>query len=253
MQETKELDLVTLCKMLIKHMRLIIIFVLLFGMASFAITKFLIHPQYTASVSIYVNNSRDTTTDRINSTDLTASQQLVNTYITIIKSESVIGQVIEASQLPYTVKDVQKMMTASAIDNTEIFRVNIENTNPENARLLANTIADVAPRIIMDYVEGSSVKVVDYAKLPHAPSSPSVVKNTLIGVLLGIILSIGLSLMLEMFNNRITSEEDLDTMFSIPVLGVIPEFLSHDKKYGSYEYGGYGYGHSAKKTKRGDE
>ncbi len=245
-QEEKEIDLLALCKMLLKHIKLIIILALICGIGTFSATKFLMTPQYTASVSIYVNNTKDVTTDRINSTDLTASQQLVNTYITIIKSNMVVEQVVEAAKLPYTIEEVKNMMTASAVDGTEIFSVNIQNADPEVACKLVNTFADVAPQIIMDYVEGSSVKVVDYAKVPTAPSSPNTTKNTAIGILIGLVLGIGISLIMELANNYIHSEEELEQLYAYPVLGVVPDFESADqaKGYKKYDYRYYPSGHT---------
>ena len=178
MQLGEELDLGKIVEILLGKIKFIIIFTIICGLASFSITHFLITPKYTASVSIYVNNTKGIQSNKIETTDLTASQQLVNTYIEIIKSESFLEKVRSASGFSYSVKEIRNMMKANAVSETEIFQVSIENSDPKVAQKLANTVAKVAPHDITNFIEGSSVKIVDYAKLPTVPSSPNTLANT---------------------------------------------------------------------------
>ena len=53
-------------------------------------------PQYRASSSIYVNNSRGAEDmDYLSSSDLNAAQRLVNTYVSIAKSDRVLDKIAE--------------------------------------------------------------------------------------------------------------------------------------------------------------
>jgi len=238
MQVGEELDLKRLIEILLKKIKLIIIITLICGIATFIVTRLFITPMYTATASIYVNNTKGMQSNRIDTADLSAAQQLVNTYIEIIKSDSVLGKVSSASGLGYSVKDIRKMMKASAVSETEIFQVAIENAEPEIAVKLVNTIAKVAPENISRFVEGSSVKIIDYAKIPTVPSSPNTLRNTIIGFLLGLVLSVAIVLLMELLDVRIKSAEDLEHAFNIPVLGVIPDFNisnQNTKGYGYYE------------------
>ena len=210
MQVGEELDLKRLIEILLKKIKLIIIITLICGIATFIVTRLFITPMYTATASIYVNNTKGMQSNRIDTADLSAAQQLVNTYIEIIKSDSVLGKVSSASGLGYSVKDIRKMMKASAVSETEIFQVAIENAEPEIAVKLVNTIAKVAPENISRFVEGSSVKIIDYAKIPTVPSSPNTLRNTIIGFLLGLVLSVAIVLLMELLDVRIKSEEDLE-------------------------------------------
>ena len=53
------------------------------------------------------------------------------------------------------------MITASAVNGTEIFEIVVTNPDNQKAELIANTIADVLPKKIANIVEGSSVRIVD--------------------------------------------------------------------------------------------
>lgn len=235
------IDLLKIVKLLWRKAWLIALIGILAAGAALAGTVFLIAPQYTATVTMYVNNynNKDSSTT-ITSGDLTASAKLVDTYIAIIKSNTLLNEVAEEARVSYSAGQLEKMITASAVDSTEVFDVNVTCYSAAEATRIANAIATVSPEHIADIVEGSSVKVIDLAEVPENPSSPSYKKNTAIGLLLGIVVAVALILIREMLDTRIKSEEDLKE-WELPVLGVIPDLGTAGKK------GGYGYGYGGRR------
>ncbi|NLH00909.1 MAG: hypothetical protein GX488_03220, partial [Clostridiales bacterium] len=64
----------------------------IFGAVSFYATKFIVAPKYSASVRLYVNNKTEDS-GTLTPGDLSAAKSLVDTYITIIESDSVIDEI----------------------------------------------------------------------------------------------------------------------------------------------------------------
>jgi len=230
------------------HIKMIIGITFLTGLLAFTISQFFITPQYEASVKLFVNNSRAGQTDTTSISDLNASERLVNTYMEIVKSNTVLGKVANkvaaSDNLVYSLENLKKMVSTQAVKNTEIFYVKVTSENPEHAQLLANQIAADAPVEIMDFVEATSVKVIDNASLPTRPATPNVKLNTAVGLLLGLVLSVLLVLLLDMLDVTIRAEEDLKNLTGLPVLGVIPciEVLNTKGKGKQNGFGGkYGY------------
>jgi polysaccharide biosynthesis transport protein len=58
---------------------------------------------------------------------------------------------------------------------------------------------------------------------PTSPSSPKTSRNTLIGGVLGLLVGLGLAFALERLDRRIKGPEDLETIYRLPMLGVVPE------------------------------
>ena len=240
-KEVEEIDLLRLALALWHKLWLLVLAGVICAGIAFGYTKLFITPLFRTSVTIYVNNMKHTTTDSVTTSDLSASQQLVNTYVNILSSDAVLEKVIEEGQYDLTAQNIRDMMSASAVNNTEIFRVYITSADPQLAADLANTIAQVAPAEIAEIVEGSSVKIVDYAKVPTQKSSPSTMKNTMMGGLIGLVLAAGVIVLIELFDTRIKSEEDLDRLFpDLPILGVIPDLMQVSSSDDTYGYG-YAY------------
>ena len=214
MTETNEsfdtIDLVELFGLLLRRIWTIILAALIAGSLAFGYTYFFVTPLYKASTLLYVNNSDisvGSSSFSITTGDLNAAQKLVDTYVVILKSRTVLNEVIEKADVNYTYGQLSGMITAGAVNSTEVLRIVVTCPNPAEAERIANTIAEILPERIPDIVNGSDVRIVDYAVVPSARSSPSFTKNTAIGVLVGAILSVAAIVLTYYFDGL--SESDI--------------------------------------------
>lgn len=236
MEQVVELDLKQLFRACVKKAWLIALSAVVVGALVYICTVFFVTPKYVASASFYVNNSRASGSEKITSSDLATSQQLVMTYVNIIKSNTVLEKVIEEGQLDMTPDGIRGMMAAESVDETELFKVLITHPDPYLAAHVANTIAEVAPAEISNIMVGSTTKVLDWAKIPTKPSSPNTTTNAIIGVLAGAVLAVAFVVVQTLLDVRVKSEEDLAAISEIPVLGVIPDFFDENRSgYSAYK------------------
>jgi succinoglycan biosynthesis transport protein ExoP len=68
-----------------------------------------------------------------------------------------------------------------------------------------------------------SVQVAQEALVPSSPSSPAVRRNTILGAILGLLLGLGVASLLERLDRRIREPKDLETIYRLPILGVVPK------------------------------
>ena len=235
MEVSREINLKELFSALLRKWWLIVICTVLAGVLAFVYTDQFVTPLYQAKVTFYVNNTRSTTTTAgISSSDLATSQRLVLTYLNILKSDTILEKVADTVEENVTASQIRGMITAEALDETEVFVVKISHANPYTAANIANAIAKVAPANLEQIIDGSSTKIVDYAKVPAAPYSPNKTRNAIIGVAVGAVVAIAFAVLQVLLDVRVKSEEDLRQLSSAPVLGVIPDLTSEQKD-------GYGY------------
>ncbi len=258
-------DVITI---ILKRLWLIILLALVGGIISFSYSQYVLPKKYTSKITLYVYNSKEGQVNQ-NINDFNLSARLVDTYMVILKSETVLQTVsskISKLGLNYTVNEIRDMITADVLQDTEVFEVKISAGNPEDAKIIADAIEQVAPPEIIRVVRAGAVETVDKATLPTTHSSPNIPQNTIIGVVIGVVLACALAFVFELMNTSIKSKEDLAEQYKLPVLTVIPNlygetkshrnFRYYSRKYYSYDYGydyGYGYSSHSEEEKGGKE
>ena len=234
-----------------RAMVVILVSVLCAAIAAGATYGFLT-PKYQSSAVFYVNNSNantGNTNQSMNSNDLVTSRGLVDSYIVILRTRETLNAVIEHVGLDMKYGQIKGMITAGAVNETEMFRVTVTSPDPEQAASIANAIAYVLPKQISNIIDGTSAKIVEYAEVPTAPSSPSYVMNTAIGFVAGFLLCAGMITMKEIFDTIIHSEEDISQICEYPVLSLVPDMQAGGKQGMTYaSYAGSAYKKKKKKS-----
>lgn len=254
--EEGSIDLMELARALWKNILLIALAAVLVGSAAFAHTAFRVAPQYQATTSLYVNSSSfrvGTTSYSVSRAEMSASNSLVSVYLYILKSRTTMEEVIEAADLAYSPEQLSGMISAKGVSDTAAIEITVTSGNPAEAELIANTIAKILPIRITDIVEGSSVRIVDYAIIPSARSGPNIVQKTIQGILTGAVLGAAVVIVFSLLNSRsrevVKSADDLQAMYpDMMVLAMIPDMSMSEKKKGYYAY----YGGVNAKKKEGE-
>ena len=195
----------------------------------FGVSKFLITPQYEASALMIVNTRQDTTSN-VTSDQINSATKLVSTYSIIIKSDTVLQQVIDNLGLSLTYEKLAERVTVSAVDDTQVMKVTVRSDNPEWARQVCEQITQISPDVILEAVEAGSVKVISNASISPEPVSPNVSRNTALGAVAGLVISVGIVFLMVLLDNKINNEEDVSKYLDLTVVGVIPEYEGGKRK-----------------------
>lgn len=221
-RETIEIDLKRLLSVLWSRAWIILLVSALAGGLSYGYARFFIAPTYAASTRLYVNNNY-VDSPGFSSSQITAAQDLANTYMVILESRSVLEKVRDKTNLGYTYGQLKGMISAYSVDETEVFEVKVTCGDYRHAAVIANAVADVLPDKIATVVEGSSVRVVDYAVENSNPVGPNYQSFLLLGAVSGFSLCAMILTVLELLDTTIYSEEYLvQTYEALPLLTVIP-------------------------------
>ena len=238
--EGLEIDLQKLILAYLHKWWLILLCGIILAAGAWIYTANCITPMYRAEVSVYVNNIRSNQQiDYLSESNLAASQRLVNTYMNIVKSDRVLNQVSNSLDGEYTVADLRKMLSCAQVEETEIFKIYISHPNPLESERIANLMAEIAPEDISSLIEGSSARIIDYAKTPEKPFTPSYKKNVFLGGMIGCFLAAAYVTLQYLLDVRIKDDEDLAAIAEYPILGQIPVITA--KSTSSKKKHGYGY------------
>lgn len=244
-QDEIELDVGKLAHALWDRALIIVLVAVLCAAAAFSLTVSFIAPKYSASALLYVNSSNlslANTKVSISTQDLTAAKSLVETYIVILKTRTTLEEVAEVSGLDYSYGQLESMISAGPVNNTEVFSVTVTCENSSHAEILANTIAQLLPNRIASIVEGSSARIVDSAIENTTSVSPDYKKNALFGFAGGFLVSSFIVLLLAMMDDKVRELESASAKYQLPILAVIPDLNSNGS--------GSDYGKSVRSNER---
>ncbi len=221
--QEKEIDLRILWNLLRRNLTALIAAALIFAVGAFIISKVFMTKQYEANATLIVNNLSDDK-NTINTSELQAARNLADVYSIIIKSDTILQDVIDNLKLSITYDQLRDMVSVSSVNATQVINITVTNTDPKKAKAIVSEIVKIAPPIIKDRVEAGSVEIISEAKISNNgnPVSPKTARNTAIGGLVGLILMFAVVLIKELLNNTFKTEEDITEKLNMPLLGVIP-------------------------------
>ncbi|MBB6454524.1 capsular polysaccharide biosynthesis protein [Salirhabdus euzebyi] len=218
--------------------RLLLILSLMFGATAIAaiLSYFYLTPIYQSSSQFIVNQQSQDPNVTYNVNDIRTNVELINTYNVIIKSSAILGQVIEELDLDMTVSQLDSQIQVSSAQNSQVVNVVVQDSNPQQATDIANTVVRVFQNeipILMNLNKNvNNVHILTEAETPTNPSpvKPNPKLNMAIAFVLGAMVGVGLAFLLEFLDNTIKSEQDVEKHLGLPVLGVVTRMSDDDFK-----------------------
>ena len=221
-QETFEIDVFQLVKVLWKRKFLIVLAALVAGLAAFAYSSFVIQPQYTSTTRIYVVNRNQADKPGLTNQDLQAGSYLVKDYREIILSQDVLEKVVADQNLTMDAKTLGRKVSVTVPADTRIVSISVRDGKPEEASRIANALREVAAQKIISVTRVSDVTTLEEARPATSPSSPNIRRNTMMATIAGVGFVTVIVLLVELLDDRVKRPEDIEEVMHISLLGVIP-------------------------------
>lgn len=221
----KEISLFDLFNMCLRNKVLIAVLVVVFTVVTFLYTTLLVAPTYTAKGTLYVTIDNNYSAQaNVNINDIMAAQELTNTYLTILSSNTFMKTISAECGLGYTFEDIKAMARLFAEEDSEIIQVTATTYDPHHSAIIVNTILSNAQSEISRLVVGGSAKIIDHPEIPKTKSSPSVSKNCIFAIVMAIALGCVINFIRAYFDDSIDNVEELAEKLEIPLLAEIPVY-----------------------------
>ena len=174
---------------------------------------------------LYIWQDTQNGQDAVNYSDLQLFTQLVNGYQELARSRYVTGIVAEELGLPESSNArLRSLINVGNRANTRHLTITVRDTDPVFAAALANKVADVFARVVVEKMGAGQVNIIDMAIEPNEPSSPNKPMNLAIGLLLGIMLGVGVIMLIEFLDTTVKNNEDVERLTGYTLLGIVPQF-----------------------------
>ena len=195
-----------------------IIAVVVSGVISF----FMLNPMYEAKSTLIVNTEKNEETQMITGDQFSVTQKLAVTYGEIIKSRTVLDEVIQNLKLDDKYEGLVNNVTVSPVKDTQIISISVQDTNKEKARDIANEIPKVFKKEAERITKANDIQVIDKAILPQSPIGPNKKMNMAIAAVIGGMIGLFVVFFIEYLDNKLKTPQDIEKHLGLPILGVVP-------------------------------
>ncbi len=229
------LDMMELIQVLWKNKWIIFAFAAVAIIFSFVKVTYFTQDRYTANGILYVSN-KSTDTDmeisKITQSDINSSRTLGTTYIEVLKTRSFLTDVglmayrgnqtlKERTSKRYTYGEIRRMLSVTAINETELLNISITAASPDDANILVQEILDLAPEKLTGIFKSGEVEIVDNPVKPTAPVNKGGTRKMLTSAFVGIVVGAALVFVLNFFDTKVRKSEDVAKRYNVSVLGEI--------------------------------
>lgn len=227
----EEIDLKELFNIFWSRKIFIIITTIVFALIGILYSKYFIKPDYKAmSTLVLTKDASDEET--ITQTEVALNQKLVATYTELIRTNSVLRQVISNLQIDVTEEELRNNVNVTLVTNSQLIEISVTNEDPKIAQSLTNEITKVFIERVKEIYKMDNINIVDEAKVPNLPYNINHKKNLLMFAAVGLMLSGGIAFALSLFDTTIKNAEEAEKRLNLNVLASIPNYNYDTKKKG---------------------
>lgn len=231
----EEIDLIELLNMVWKKKGIIIIVTIIFGLIGALYSLQYKVPKYKSSTTLLLAQNdvsgNNEMTNEITQTDITLNQKLVSTYGVLVKSKTVLSQVLEnLNMTSMKEEELKQDISVSAVEDTQVIEITYTNKDARVAYLVANELSTVFCNKVAEIYNINNVYIIDKAELADEPYNMNVVKDILVFIVIGILISCIIIFIISLLDTTVKTPEDIERNTRLVVLAQIPEIKSGRKK-----------------------
>jgi capsular polysaccharide biosynthesis protein len=198
------------------------------GAAAFGFySKLILTPKYASTAMMYILSKETTLTSLA---DLQIGSQLTKDYKVMVTSRPVLEKVIVDLDLDCDYEELREDLVIDNPKDTRILSISTENSDPQLAADIVNTVADRSSEYIGEIMEMVPPKMVEEGIAATVPVSPKILKNAVIGGIIGILLVCGIVALRVIMNDTIRTEEDITKYLNISTLAEVPASRKNEGK-----------------------
>lgn len=202
-------------------------------------------PMYQTSTRIRINSGKNNPDGGFSPQYTALNQNIANSYGHLATSKNALNEIVSTLGIGES-GDILKgsIVVTPQESNAEFIDVSVTYSDANIAQSIADLVPTAFNNELKRVVNLDCIEVVDKPIKPTYPINSASNKPLKIGIAGGIIVSIFIVLLLECLNSKITTPEDVENYWGLPVIGVVP-YDNYKKKRCKREKG--------KKTKQSVE
>ena len=215
-----EIDLSKLLRSILSKLWLVVLVGLLAALGAYYYTSEMVTPTYSSTARVYIQNSQ---TIQSSASDLQSATTLKEDFQVLVKSDEVYRQVLES--MGENGANYKSLRGKISLDNntTRFVDITVSDADPVRAKKLADATAYVSRIKAKEILGVQDVAIMQLGSVSTSPSSPNMSQNIILGAVAGMFAVCAIIALVSLFNNKLTTVEDVEKYLGITVLGSIPD------------------------------
>lgn len=242
-EKEMEIDLLSLFFYLIQKWKILLLGAIIGGILAEGMTL-LKTPMYQSTSTLYMLSK---TTSITSMADLQLGSELSSDFTIIASSKPVVDAAVESlkedKNITLTRGQIQNMLSVANKEDTRMLSITVTSDDPELSYEVADAVTTAAVAQMAAITQTDPPTIVEHPEVASDAMDNGMRKNLAVGILAGLVLVAAIYVTLYMMNDRIQTEEDIQTYLDATVLGVIPvdkELAYYSKQEEKNEKGRHG-------------
>ena len=242
-EKEMEIDLLSLFFYLIQKWKILLLGAIIGGILAEGMTL-LKTPMYQSTSTLYMLSK---TTSITSMADLQLGSELSSDFTIIASSKPVVDAAVESlkedKNITLTRGQIQNMLSVANKEDTRMLSITVTSDDPELSYEVADAVTTAAVAQMAAITQTDPPTIVEHPEVASDAMDNGMRKNRAVGILAGLVLVAAIYVILYMMNDRIQTEEDIQTYLDATVLGVIPvdkELAYYSKQEEKNEKGRHG-------------
>lgn len=191
-------------------------------------------PEYESTAILYIlkQNSEKNTQEALE--DFSLALNVVNDCDYLLKSHSVVDEVIKRLDLDITYTDLSASITTANPENTRILKVTVVSKSPELSKKIVDNVCEIGAKRIEKAMGFKQVNLFEYGIIDRIPVNVIGITTYLIIALISAVVTYTGFLFFYLFDDKIKSDEDVQKYLGLHVIGNIPNIKDHSSNHYKY-------------------
>ncbi|MGK9146004.1 hypothetical protein KXS11_00040 [Plantibacter flavus] len=205
----------------------IVVIALVAGLGLASVYNSISTPVYASTVKFFVSTQTDVGGSALAADEF--AQRRINSYVQLLTSESMVRQIIDASDVDLSVADVTARINAYSDPETVLLGVEVQDTDKGRSYALAKAVADEFGVLVSSLdnrgdAELANVKlnVVSGPTLNEVPVSPRKQLNLALGAVIGLAMGATIAIVRKTSRRSVGTATELEDALDLPVLATLP-------------------------------
>lgn len=202
---------------------------------AYALTEYMLTPLYTSSTNLLVSHPYEEN-QIVSLGEIESNIQLINTYRDIIEDPVILDHVIADMDSPMSIEELRKKIKVLIQSDSQIFGIEVTDTNPDRAADLADSIAETFQQNVGEILRVENVAILSPARINRMPTSPNGLFNLVIGGMIGFLTGILVSVIHFLIDKKVHNEKILFEILDWTNLGSISRIVDKDTKSSEHTF-----------------